>query len=187
MNKLTTSLALISTMFIAGTVHAADITPGVIDRSESGKITFLGKVVGVTCTLGSKEGYVKEVTLDNVLRSELNETGKVAKEKEFTIDLTGCDAGDTVQLAFNSNDENIDSTTGNLKNQEGNTFADGAQIQILNSAGKTIHLKTSPVIDAIVAKGKDVSIPLKAQYYAAKDNVTLGDVQTSVGFTLNYK
>ena len=185
MNKLTTSLALISTMFIAGAVHAA-ITPGVIDRNESGTITFTGKVVGVTCTLGSQEGYVKEVTLDNVLRSELNKTGNVAKLTEFTIDLTGCDAGDTVQLAFNSNDENIDSTTGNLKNNA-KDGADGAQIQILNSAGEPIHLKTSPVIDAIVAKGSDVSIPLKAQYYAAKNNVTLGDVQTSVGFTLNYK
>ena len=186
MNKLTTSLALISTMFIAGTVHAADITPGVIDRSESGKITFLGKVVGVTCTLGSKEGYVKEVTLDNVLRSELNQTGKVAKLTAFTIDLKGCDAGDTVQLAFDSSDVNIDSTTGNLINKAVNG-ADGAQIQILNSDDETINLKKSPEIAAIVAKGKDVSIPLKAQYYAAKDNVTLGDVQTSVRFTLNYK
>jgi major type 1 subunit fimbrin (pilin) len=186
MNKLTTSLALISTMFIAGTVHAADITPGVIDRNESGKITFSGKVVGVTCTLGSQEGYVKEVTLDNVLRSELNKTGKVAKRTEFTIDLTGCDAGDTVQLAFDSGDANIDSTTGNLINKA-KDGADGAQIQILNSDNKTINLKTSPEIAAIVAKGKDVSIPLKAQYYAAKDNVTLGDVQTSVRFTLNYK
>lgn len=186
MNKLTTSLALISTMFIAGAVHAADITPGVIDRNESGTITFSGKVVGVTCTLGSKEGYVKEVTLDNVLRSELNQTGKFAKPKAFTIDLTGCDAGDTVQLAFDSNDENIDSTTGNLKNNA-KGGADGAQIQILNSDDETINLKTPPAIDAIVAEGKDVSIPLKARYYAAKDNVTLGDVQTSVGFTLNYK
>ena len=187
MNKLTTSLALISTMFIAGAVHAAGIVPGVADRTESGKITFSGKVVGVTCTLGSQDGYVKEVTLPNVLRSELNETGKVAKPTDFSIDLTGCDAGDTVQLTFNSGDVNIDSTTGNLINKAANG-ADGAQIQILNSDGTAaINLKTSPVIDAIVAKGTDVSLKFKAQYYAAKDNVTLGDVQTSVGFTLNYK
>lgn len=184
MNKLTTSLALISTMFIAGTVHAA-ITPGVIDRNETGTINFTGQVVGVTCTLKSSGGDIS-VGLPDVLRSELNKTGKVAKETKFTIDLTGCDAGDTVQLAFDSSDTNIDSTTGNLINKAVNG-ADGAQIQILNSDDETINLKTSPEIAAIVAKGKDVSIPLKAQYYAAKDNVTLGDVQTSVGFTLNYK
>jgi type 1 fimbria pilin len=188
MNKLTTSLVLISTMFMAGTTYAVDA--GVNARTESGKINFEGKVVGVTCTI--KQGHGDQtVKLPDVLRSKLQKSGAVAGEKDFSIDLTGCNAGDTVQFKFTPDTTLIDTTTGNLKNKVGEEFAENIQIQILNArkSDAAIKLNTAPVIDTLVATKSDVSIPFKAQYYAVGEEnaVTVGLVQANVGFTLNYK
>ena len=187
MNKLTTSLALISTMFMAGITYAVEAD--VNARTEKGTINFTGKVVGVTCTI--KQDYGNQtVKLPDVLRSKLQQSGAVAGEKDFSIDLTGCNAGDTVQFKFTPDTTLIDTTTGNLKNKVGEEFAENVQIQILNPSNSkaAIKLDTATPIKT-VATGSDVSIPFIAQYYAvgAQNAVTVGLVQASVGFTLDYK
>lgn len=184
MNKLTTSLALVSAMLVAGTTHAIDATDS--SRTETGTLNFTGKVVGVTCTIGQAEGKQIDVALANALRSNLLETGKTTGQKAFQIDFTGCQAGDNVALEFDSTNRNIDSTTGNLKNIATTNAAKDVQIQVLKEDGKSpIALNTRQTF-ATKATSDTASLKFFAQYYAASNEVSIGAVQSSIGFNLNY-
>ncbi|MCH4244358.1 fimbrial protein [Acinetobacter gerneri] len=184
MNKLTTSLALVSAMLVAGTTHAVD--PSDSSRTETGTINFTGKVVGVTCTIGQAEGKQIDVPLNDALRSQLLQTGNTTGSKAFQIDFTGCQAGDNVALEFDSASRNIDSTTGNLKNIATANPAKDVQIQVLKEDGTTrIALNTRQTFPT-KATSDTASLKFVAQYYAASNEVSIGAVQSSIGFNLNY-
>lgn len=184
MNKLTTSLALVSAMLVAGTTHAVDASD--VARTETGTLNFTGKVVGVTCTIGQAEGKQVDVALDDVLRSQLLQVNNVAGSKQFQIDLTGCQAGDNVALEFDSANRNIDSTTGNLTNIATSNPAKDVQIQLLKEDGTTrIALNTRQSFKT-TATTDTVSLKFFAQYFASSNEVSVGAVQSSIGFNLNY-
>jgi len=70
--------------------------------ADNGTIKFKGKVTGTTCipSMGSG-GPHGEVTLPNVTKSMFPNSGDIAGEKEFSINLTGCsDAAGTKVKAY---------------------------------------------------------------------------------------
>lgn len=181
---LSTALAAaIGTIALAPSAFAAT-TP------NTGTINISGTVVSDSCVLAVDGTTNGTVQLPTVTTSQLASSGATAGFKTFTLTLSGCDANATqAVLSFNTGANN-DSTTGNLKNATGGTYASGVEVQLLN--GSTA---SSPVINvgsnnnaptiALNNGSSNASTTLGAQYYAT-GAAGAGLVSTAATVTFSY-
>lgn len=125
MNKLTTSLALVSAMLVAGTTQAA-------------MVHFSGEVTSQTCKFTGLSGGsdLHEVAMGSVSQGALLKTGDTAGETNFSIKLSGCTTNDNVDLVWGQ--DNADqSNAGTLKNLAGAGAAENVNIQLTKVIGQT--------------------------------------------------
>lgn len=173
------------------------------NTAYDGKITFRGKVVDNTCTVttGKKD---LEVILPTVSTKTLEVAESTAGSTEFTVDLENCKAanaqqnGTTVRLYFlptltNPNvakNDLLNAQKGVLLNKATNNPASKVGIQILDSRltpiplGKDISGYTQNTDK--VALSPNVSLAYNARYYALEGNVTAGEVEATVQYSIVY-
>lgn len=172
-NIIAVSLTAAMTLF-AATANASD-----------GTITFKGSIDGSTCNV-SINGANKDatVTLPKVSANLLGAKDTTAGATNFNMVLSNCSGTSKTVQAFFEAGANVDSISGNLKN---NGTATNVQVQLMDVDGKTLKVgdvsqnlgKTVP-LDAGAA-----TMTYQAQYFAT-DTVTAGDVDTSVTYSINY-
>lgn len=175
MNKKIIAASMTAAMtFFAATANASD-----------GTVTFKGSIDSSTCNV-SVNGANKDatVTLPKVSANQLAAKDAVAGSTNFTMTLSNCSGTSNSVQAFFEAGANVDSVSGNLKN---NGSATNVQVQLVDADGKVLKAG-----DASQADGKAVSLTsgtgvltYSAQYLAT-DKVGSGDVDTSVTYSINY-
>lgn len=189
---------------LVGSAMAAD--PAAV---VNGKVSFIGKVVEQTCTIkaGSQD---QTIILRTVQKSAFTNKGDHAMDTPFSIALEKCSAKkdkiNNVRLYFSS--PNVDTATGTLNNISADaTKAKNVNIQLLDNNGTTNEAAIIELGKAVTNADpagliiKDNSNPIElgdaetapvfkylARYYAktAGTDITVGDVKTSVDFTIAY-
>lgn len=178
----------------------------------NGKVTFLGKVVEQTCSI-KQASRDQTIILHTVQKSAFTAQGATAMATPFSIALEKCSAKNyqsnginKVRLYFSS--PNVDTATGTLNNVATTaSAAKNVNIQLIDNnvsnTGTIIKLgeavTNADPAGLIIKDGSnpldltdDVSAPVfkyLAQYYAKTEpaSITVGDVKTSVDFTIAYE
>lgn len=177
MTSLKCGAALVALISISGVAHASD-----------GTISFAGSVVNATCTVKVNNSAASAtVSLPTVSQATLGANGEVAGATRFTVNLSGCTTGKTVNVYFEAG-STVDPITGNLIN--GGT-AGNVQVQLLTNSGAPISVGSSSQAAATgVAMTASPAVTggvlnYSAQYYATGAS-TAGSVTTSVTYSLTY-
>lgn len=173
--KYGTAMAVLLSM--TGVAHASD-----------GTISFSGSVVNATCTVTVNNSAASAtVNLPTVSQATLGANGEVAGATRFTVNLSGCTTGRTVNVYFEAG-STVDPITGNLVN--GGT-AGNVQVQLLTNAGSPISVGSSTQATSTgIAMTASPAVTggvlnYSAQYYATGAS-TAGSVTTSVTYSLTY-
>jgi major type 1 subunit fimbrin (pilin) len=187
MNKTLLSAALIAGFGIAA------LAPQTA-RAVDGTITFNGKVLSSTCSIGTVTGGSVTsgnvaVTLPDVQSSVFTAQGTVAGQTPFSLNLTGCPttpSGVQVGAAFSG--ASIDAAhAGTILNTSGAGFSN-VNVQMTDSSGTALNLSTnSNPVNAVISAGGTATLSYKAQYYQPTAVAgTAGTVTASVSYTLTY-
>lgn len=186
MNKTLLSAALIAGFGVAAfapqAAHAVD-----------GTITFNGKVLSSTCSVGtvtggSVAGGNVAITLPAVQATAFTTSGSVAGITPFSLNLTGCPtvpSGVQVGAAFSG--ASIDALTGAIMNTSGAGFSN-AEVQMTDSSGTAINLNTNAnPVNATISGTGTATLAYQAQYYQPSATaITAGSVTAAVSYTLTY-
>lgn len=183
MNKTLLSAALIAGFGVAALAPQAA-------RAADGTITFNGKVLSSTCSVGtvtggSVTGGNVAVTLPDVQSSAFTGAGKTAGLTPFSLNLTGCPvtpSGVQVGATFSTN---IDGTTGAITN----SGTSNVEVQLATPAGVGFNLNSQPAFGPVTAtiSGGTATLAYGAQYYQPSATaITAGTVNASVAYTLTY-
>lgn len=159
-----------------------------IAQASDGTISFAGSVVNATCTVKVNNSAASAtVNLPTVSQATLATNGEVAGATRFTVNLTGCTTGKTVNVFFEAG-STVDAITGNLIN--GGT-AGNVQVQLLTNSGAPISVgSSSQASSSGIAMTASPAVTggvlnYSAQYYATGAS-TAGSVTTSVTYSLVY-
>lgn len=153
-----------------------------------GTINFTGSLTDATCLVKVNNTSANgTVGLPAVSKLNLASTGIVAGATAFTLNLSGCTTGKTVNAYFEAG-PTVDTVTGNLVN---GGSAGNVQVQLLTGAGVPIAVGSSgQATTAGIGTTASPSVTggtlnYIAQYYATGAS-TSGSVTTSVTYSLTY-
>ncbi|MTD28727.1 fimbrial protein [Erwinia sorbitola] len=171
-------------LLLATSLAAVIAIPASAIAAADGTITFTGEITNTTCAIsvnGSASANTA-VTFDPVSATSLTTNGAVGAEKPITMSLTDCqNPTENVRAVFDS--AHTDPTTGNLANTG---TAGNVQVQLLDSTRSAINLNnpqsSGPSFNIVDGKA---SLHYYARYFAT-DQVTGGDVNTLVNYSLSY-
>ena len=180
MNKL--AIALSAALAIGAAFSAS---------AQSGTITFNGQITATTCdiTWPDNGGLTTDpvVTLPTVPTTALGSAGATVGRKAVSLVIGGSDAQCTsgnAAIELNPN-RDANQSNGYLNNAATVDAATEVQIALRDAADKPIDLATpwrSAEIDLATTKQIDF-----AAEYRATGAATAGNVNASVGYTIDYK
>ena len=186
MNKTLLSAALIAGFGVAAIAPQAASAAGPV---SSGTITITGTVTSSTCTVAVNGSPAGTIALNPVVNTVLNTVGSSYGWTPVTLTLTGCAAitGFTSVYPYFTG-TNIDTTTGYLAN----TGASNVEIALSNSQGTSgaLTLQNGSGAQNQGTQLLNATAPTFSYYagYVAKTvPVTVGAVNTSVQYNLNYQ
>lgn len=155
---------------------------------SDGTISFTGSLTDATCVVKVNNTSASgSVGLPAISKLSLPSSGIVAGATIFTLNLSGCTTGKTVNAYFEAG-PTVDTVTGNLIN--GGT-AGNVQVQLLTGAGVPIVVGSSgqaTTTGITTTSSPSVTggiLNYVAQYYAT-GATTSGSVTTSVTYSLTY-
>lgn len=166
-----------------------------IAHAADGTITFSGKVLSSTCSVGTVTGGSVTsgnvaVTLPDVQSTAFTAQGSHAGLTPFSLNLTGCPttpSGVSVGATFSG--ASIDPSTGAIKNTSGASFSN-AEVQMTDSSGTAINLNSQPAfgpVTASISPSGTASLSYQAQYFQPTATaITAGTVTAAVSYTLTY-
>lgn len=169
---------------------------GVATAQIDGTVKFRGKVVEQTCAVGTGFSQkVLTVSLPTINKTALDGAkGSVAGLTAFDINLQGCTTSGNkggvskVKVHFLPKLDNVDVSTGTLKNIAKTSPASNVNVQLLGKDQQAIvvgkHVENDP-------NAKDIADQLTftyfAQYYATDTTVTAGTVESTAEFNIAYE
>ncbi|HHR6046528.1 TPA: fimbrial protein [Providencia alcalifaciens] len=165
-------------------------------NAYDGKITFLGKISNATCEISGGTGGQETaspnftVYLPQVSTSAFKQINDRAGDTEFFIKLKGsnCAAGDGYAIKFEkiSSVAFIDPVTGFLKNLSP-SGAQNVQL-VLSEDGQDINFNEKDTSKSKNRSDKDTETVFNfgVQYVATKANVTSGDVEGNIYYSVVY-
>lgn len=171
MNKLTTSMTLISALLLAGTTQAA-------------QVKFEGLVTSQTCQFSNFEGDTLSVKLPDVSQGELTTAGQVAGQHPFQIVLSGCTTNDTVYIKFGA--ANVDAANnGTLRNTTGT--AENVNLQLLKGTDTVVDLNAQTDVDKqkVLDGTQAYTFDYAVQYYATGASKA-GTVESTAEIAITY-
>lgn len=159
--------------------------------AAGGTITFAGEITSPTCLInGGNGGENFEVALPKVAANALRETGAVAGNTTFNINLSNCGyTGGKVRAAFQEGGQ-VDPRSGrlNLQNVEGADVAKNVQIELANAEddkGIVIGEEQATNYFPISEEGS-ATLNYVARYYAT-GRAAAGQVRSQVTYVLQYE
>ncbi|EJF7713763.1 type 1 fimbrial protein [Providencia rettgeri] len=188
LKKNTLASALIISCSILSNISMAN--------AYDGKITFLGKISNATCEISGGTGGQETaspnftVNLPQVSTSAFKQINDRAGDTEFFIKLKGsnCAAGDGYAIKFEkiSSVAFIDPVTGFLKNLR-SSGAQNVQL-VLSEDGQDINFNEKDTSKSKNRSDKDTETVFNfgVQYVATKANVTSGDVEGNIYYSVVY-
>lgn len=184
---------LVSVLIISGSL-LSNIS---MANAYDGKITFLGKISNATCEISGGNTGGQEtaspnftVNLPQVSTSAFKQINDRAGDTEFFIKLKGsnCAAGNGYAIKFEriSSADFIDPVTGFLKNMRSNG-AQNVQL-VLSEDGQDIKFNEKDTSKPKNRSDKDTETVFNfgVQYIATKANVTSGDVEGNIYYSVVY-
>lgn len=189
MNKTLLSAAMVAAFGLStiATASAAD-----------GKITFVGQITDVTCTVkggtGTDGGLQNfTVTLPTVSTTALAAVDQVAGETPFEVIIgasgqTGCTNGKIAVLRFEPLSSPVNQATGRLINQAAGG-ATNVEVELLNKAKAPINLYTNAngAGSEETIAGNTATLKYGAQYHATNGASTAGAVNTFANYSVIYR
>ncbi|NWB54665.1 fimbrial protein [Pseudomonas sp. F8002] len=185
------ALAALTSTFMIPAVQAGD-----------GTVNFKGQLIGQTCTVSVNGGSnMGTVTLPTLGITALGAVGATAGRTQFTIGLSACGTGNSIQdfvqnLTGNSvigktastyfeSGPGVDPTTRNIINTGGAT---GVQLQLLDSGGDVIKAGDpgQPRTPAITNLASNGGVMTYGVQYIANDVIAPGSVVGSVTYSIAY-
>ena len=173
-------IILLSLVSLSSLVHATD-----------GEITFTGRVLDTTCTLGGTDGDYT-VTLPTVGKTALSTTGATAGDTTFNIELTNCPISTGISAFFDNTITEVLSS-GRLKNTATSGAAGNVDIELLNANGAPLKLHLGTANAQLSTKvensttGGGVTLGFKARYYATAPVTSGGEVASRAVYTIIYE
>ncbi|MEQ4925387.1 fimbrial protein [Proteus hauseri] len=158
--------------------------------AADGKITFTGEVVKQSCTVDSGDKD-KKVSLPKVSSTSLKALGDITGTTPFTIELSNCDASETItDVGLSFVGPNIDLATKTLNTAGiGGTTAENVNIALYNQDDSFIQLgleHESQNVSYTKITSDKAQLNYFAKYYAL-DESKPGLVETNVDFEVIYK
>lgn len=188
-------LSKLSSLCIAAVATTISFTAAAVD----GTITFKGAITDTTCSVGVNGGAsVADVILPTVSASAFAVKDDIAARTRFTIDLTNCSVGTEARAHFDDSLTHVNAD-GNLLNghEVGNVagHAQGVGFALFDLSGSRIQIgSSSPQAGAgahwaTIAANGGARIPYDVAYVAfePRANIAPGTVESSVGFTVEYR
>lgn len=172
--------------------------------AQDGTVEIRGRVVDQTCEVATSYKNLV-VVLDTVGKKSLDTAGKTAAAKPFHIklencgipaDLAGLDLTNIYASFTTPSPQDIDTTTGTLKNRATTGNAGNVNIQLLNSDGTSINLtpftegqsQTPATTKTYEATDPEVKFGVKTNYSLTGQPVrTAADAQTAAADILGKK
>lgn len=160
-----------------------------------GEITFNGKVLSTTCTIGAGGGATGNknmtVKLPSVSASTLANAGDVAGRTPFSIQLSGCTGESTkVSTIFEAGDT-VDTASGRLTLVKAGTdaVAKNVQINLLNDLQKPIKAGVAGAqqgSQVVALKDGGATLNYYAEYYAT-GKAEAGTANSRIQYSLDYQ
>ncbi|WP_421512190.1 fimbrial protein [Enterobacter sp. JS8-1] len=177
MKKIFSIASIASIVMVSASAYAAS-------EGQRGTVEFTGSIKENTCVLNSSSvGQV--VPLGEVESSVLSTQGSVSQAKKFSIKLDQCNLA-SASITFSGIPEKDDV----LRVTGTGTVADGVGIQILDIDNNATPLKidgSSPSALKTVGAGGFDEFYLAARYIAFSNNITAGEANGTVSFTVKYE
>lgn len=178
---------------LAGLIALGLGTSQVAVATNAGTVTITGEVIQTTCQIKSGDEN-KTVTLPKVPTTALSSAGDTAGTTPFTLTITKCSAGDSVEqagISWDVNSTNVNTNTGNLTNiATGGTPAENVEVQLLEADGSAITIGGTNDIDYTAlkktAETDETVFKFFAQYHATAQS-TAGEVKAIAPFSVVYK
>ncbi|WP_250453975.1 fimbrial protein [Caballeronia sp. ATUFL_M2_KS44] len=181
MKKIGISLAVAAIGFMSAAAHAA--------QPNGGTVTVNGALIANTCDVsGNGQGNNFTVTLPTLSAAEFATAGASGGTTGFNIALSNCTPNTGNVRTFWEYGANT-LADGNLKN---NGTATNVEVRLLdyNAGQKTIDLSKADGAqnsqNVAIAGGK-ATLQYAAQYYTAAGSATVGNVTTSVIYSMSYQ
>lgn len=156
--------------------------------ASDGTITITGQVTDSSCNI-AVNGATGDATivLPTVSTTVLANDGDTAGATAVSMSLTGCPSGQGVRAYFEST--NVDQATGYLKNTATGTPAENVQVQVTDTSGNDIDLRSNATTNNnYVATETDGSANLEyGVQYIATGASTAGPVETALVYSLDYQ
>lgn len=155
--------------------------------ASSGQITFTGAVNEKTCTIDTTSSNLT-VLLPSVSTTDFNGANSVAGSSvPFSIKVSNCEAGLTQAGVLFGLNENVDITTGNLKNKL--TDGTNAQVRLFSESGAAINLANfaDNMEYSSTNTNGEISMNFSAQYYSVDAQPTAGLLKTNIEYVVQYK
>ncbi|MGU7884104.1 fimbrial protein [Burkholderia sp. AW50-3] len=163
--------------------------------AADGEISFNGKVLSTTCTIGAGGGATGNknltVKLPGVSASSLANSGDVAGRTPFSIQLSGCTGDSTkVSTVFEAGDT-VDTASGRLNLVKSGTdpVATNVQINLLNDSQKPIKAGVAGAqqgSQVVALKDGGATLNYYAEYYAT-GKAAAGTANSRIQYSLDYQ
>ncbi|WP_175812895.1 fimbrial protein [Burkholderia contaminans] len=163
--------------------------------AADGEITFNGKVLSSTCSIGAGGGATGNknmtVKLPTVSVAALANAGDVAGRTPFSVQLSGCTGDSTkVSTVFEAGDT-VDAGSGrlNLVKTGADAIAKNVQINLLNDSQKPIKAGVAGPqqgSQVVALKGGSATLNYYAEYYAT-GKAEAGAANSRIQYSLDYQ
>lgn len=155
------------------------------------EVSFLGNYLDQTCRLVINQATNNEtIFLPEISSALLQQSESEAGAVPFTVQMTDCPAQQKVMLTFESENNSIDSLTGNLKNTLGDNMSKNVQVRIRKENGQQLRFNdiNSGQLYTLASGKNSESHQFTASYYSpALGVVTPGKLVARATLNINYQ
>lgn len=159
--------------------------------AQDGQINFTGKIIEAGCKINGSITSSQEVKLGEVSKTAFSGTaGTTAATTKFSLVLTACPASllsKPVAVKYDGTPDTLNNDYLQITGYGTNGIAKGVAIQLLNSDSSELPLGTESKSVTIASNAaEETNLDFFARYIATEDQVTAGDADGVVNFTLTY-
>lgn len=159
--------------------------------AQDGQVNFTGKIIEAGCKINGSITSTQEVKLGEVSKTAFSGTaGTTAATTKFSLVLTACPASlqsKPVAVKYDGTPDTLNNDYLQITGYGTNGIAKGVAIQLLNSDNSELPLGTESKSVTIASNAaEETNLDFFARYIATEDEVTAGDADGVVNFTLTY-
>lgn len=159
--------------------------------AQDGQVNFTGKIIEAGCQINGSVTSSQEVKLGEVSKTAFAGTaGTTAATTKFSLVLTACPAdllGKPVAVKYDGTPDTLNNDYLQITGYGTDDIAKGVAIQLLNSDNSELPLGTeSKSVTLASDAAEETNLDFFARYIATEDEVTAGNADGVVNFTLTY-